>query len=130
MNNRELGAGHVPATLVDADGNARHVVLKPSLHAVRTLSRKYGGLSAVADRVLKADFDVLVDVFEVGMQVPTGNPKTRRELEESVYAAGILDGNGGLVLVASNFLNVLVHGGRLPPAGPEEVPPANPQIAS
>lgn len=129
MSARELGAGNVVATLVDAQGVARQVTLKPSLHAVRTLSRKYGGLSQVAERILKADFDVIVDVFEVGMQLSAGNPKARAELEQSIYAAGILDVHGGLVTVASSYLNVLAHGGR-PPIEGEEVPQANPPSAS
>lgn len=128
---RELGIGNVPATLVDKDGNQQSVILKPSLHAVRTLSRKYGGMQQVAERVLKADFDVIVDVFEVGMQIPLGNPKARQELEQAVYAAGILDSNGGLVLIASNYLNILAHGGKPPPLdGAQAVPPANPPSAS
>ncbi len=128
---RELGMGDVPITLVDAQNNEQHVVLKPSLHAVRTLSRKYGGLQQVAERALKLDFDVLVDVIEAGMQVPSGNPKARAELEQSIYAAGILDGSGGLVMSASVYLNVLIHGGKPPPTTEAEAPPPpNPPTAS
>src|SRR3990172_2604484 len=107
--------GNVSVTLLDAQGVSQQVVLKPSLHAVRTLSRKYGGLQQVIERILKVDFDVLVDVFEVGMQMPLGNPKARSELEQSIYASGLLDVDGGLVTVATNYVSVLIHGGKPPP---------------
>ena len=128
---RELGMGNVSVTLLDAQGVSQQVVLKPSLHAVRTLSRKYGGLQQVIERILKVDFDVLVDVFEVGMQMPLGNPKARSELEQSIYASGLLDVDGGLVTVATNYVSVLIHGGKPPPLdGAGEAPPANPPSAS
>jgi hypothetical protein len=130
-NKRELGMGNVQVTLVDGNGNSQNVVLKPSLHAVRTLSRKYGGLQQVVERILKVDFDVMVDVFEVGMQLPMGNPKARSELEQSLYASGLLDIDGGLVTIASNYITMLIHGGRPPPPlDGVEVPQTNPPSAS
>ena len=130
---RELGMGNIQATLIiDSQGTQQTVILKPSLHAMRTLSRKYSGLQAVLEKVLRVDFDVMVDVFEVGMQLPLGNPKARSELEQSLYLSGVLDQEGGLVAVATNFINVLLHGGKPPPlAGTGEVPqPPNPPNAS
>jgi hypothetical protein len=124
---RELGIGNIQTALVDAGGTERQVVLKPSLHAMRQLSRKYSGLQQVMERLLKVDFDVLVDVFELGMQIAPGNPKARAELEQTVYSTGLLDGEGGLISIASNYVAVLMNGGKPPKAGAEEAPPPNPQ---
>lgn len=130
VENRELGIGDVPVTLIDAQGTPRQLVLKPTLHAMRTLSRKYGGLQQVIERALKVDFEVIADVFEVGLQIPMGNPKARAELEQSIYASGILDANGGLVTITNNYVNNLIHGGRPPPLDGVEAPPPNPPKGS
>ena len=128
---RELGMGNVPVIMIDADGRENKVVLKPSLHAVRTLSRRYGGLQLVVDKIAKLDFDVIVDVLEAGLQVPNGNPKTRAELEASVYASGLSDQTGGLPTAAVKFVMILVNGGRVPPEdGALEAAQPNPPIAA
>lgn len=128
---RSLGMGNVTVRLVDDSGIEHERVLKPSLHAIRSLSRSHGGLQPVIEKVLKLDFDVMVDVVALGMQIPMTNPKSRMELEQSVYRSGVTDPNGGLALALVQYLNNLAHGGKPPPAdGAEGAPQANPPNAS
>jgi hypothetical protein len=126
---RELGMGDVPITLVDELGQERTVVLKPSLYAARTLSRSYGGLQQVQEKVLRLDFDVMVDVVAMGIQLPQGNPKARAELEQSVFRAGLMNAEGGLALQLTRYINNLTNGGK-PSDGATGVPQANPPTAS
>jgi hypothetical protein len=114
----EIGIGNVTVKLVGADSIERDLVLKPSLHAVRLLSRKYGGLQPLVDRIAKIDFDVIVDVLEAGAQV-SANPKARAELEAAVYSAGLSDFAAGIPALCIKYITVLINGGRPPPDDPE-----------
>jgi hypothetical protein len=122
----EIGIGNVVVKLTGADGTERDLVLKPSLHAVRTLSRKYGGLHPLIDRVAKLDFDVIIDVLEAGAQI-VHNPKARQELEAAVYSTGLNDALGGPAILAVKYITILINGGKPPPdddGAPSEGNPA------
>lgn len=111
---RTLGQGNVEVQLTNEHGEQITKVLKPSIHAMRVLSRKYGGLQPLIKRVADMDFDTIVDVLEVGLQIPQ-SPKARQELEGLVYHTGFTDATGQLPMLCVRFVTVLMHGGRMPP---------------
>lgn len=115
----ELGIGNIIVHLVGADGNDRDLVLKPTLFSVRTLSRKYGGLQPLVDRIAKIDFDAIIDVLECGGQI-VANPKNRAELEAAVYAAGLSDFAAGIPALCIKYVTILINGGRPPPEDASE----------
>lgn len=133
---RTLGQGDVPIVLVDVNGIPQNVVLKPSLHAIRMLSRKYGGLEPLINKLSALDFDVVVDVLSAGMQVPGHNPKAMQELEESAFRTGLSDQTGGLPRACVRFVVILMHGGKPPPqeaqagAGVDGAQPNPPTVAT
>lgn len=123
---RTLGQGNVEVTLTNERGEEEVVTLKPSIHAMKSLSRKYGGLGPLSKKITELDFDTIVDVLEVGLQrMPS--PKARQELESIVYHSGFTDSTAQLPALCIRFVNILAHGGRLPPAEqkPDDGPLAN-----
>jgi len=92
-----LGAGNVE---IELDGET--VVLKPTLLACQTLSRKAGGLSAAVEAVGRMDFDMLVSVIALGLN------RKPSDVEEAVWSTGMTN----LVAPAIRFLTIVSNGGR------------------
>ena len=118
MEKRTLGQGDVEVVLTNDKGEARTFVLKPSLHAMRTLSRKYGGLEPLIKKIGLLDFDTIVDVMMAGMQI-TPDPKRHRELEELVFSSGLSDQSGALPSLCVRYVIILMHGGKPPAEEPK-----------
>lgn len=108
-----LGQGNVTVTI---DGE--EYVLKPSISAITTLSRKYGGLNVVVERVAKLDFETILDVLEAGIGRTSSNPRQRQQFAEAVFHTGLTDDTGGLGLLCVRYVIILMRGGR--PLTPEE----------
>ena len=102
-----LGRGNVIVTIDEIE-----YTLKPSLIAVQTLSRKYGGLNIVVERISKLDFEVICDVVEVGIGRKGNNPRQRQELAEAIFNTGLTDDTGSLGLLCVRYLIILMRGGR------------------
>jgi hypothetical protein len=115
---RTLGQGNIDVVLIDEHGQGIPRILKPSIHAMRTLSRKYGGLQKLASRVGELEFEAIVDVLEVGLQVPAGSPKARQEIEALVYSTGFTELPG----LCIRYIAVLLNGGKPPPDVPDQQP--------
>ena len=111
---RTLGQGTVEILLINAQGEERTYKLKPSIHAMRMLSRKHGGLNPLVEKISKLDFDTIVEVIQAGIQAPQ-SPRALAEMEELVYHTGFSDSTGQLPLMCIRYVTVLIHGGRLPP---------------
>lgn len=126
---RTLGQGNVTLRLTNAEGEDKEFILKPSVHAMRMLSRKYGGLMPLSKRVSDLEFDVVVDVIEAGLQIPP-TPKARSELEALVYNTGLSDQTGSLPQLCIRYLTTLIHGGRIPPAEAERDAEGNPPVVA
>lgn len=105
MSDPKLGVGDVPITLGD-----REVVLKPSLHAIMTISRTTGGIVGAIQRVGNLDFETVALVVTLGLGM-SGNSREVRELPEKIYQSGIM----GLVPDVIRYLTILSNGGRPPP---------------
>lgn len=114
---RELGEGTIEVQLIDSDGQAHIHHLKPSLGAFKTLSRKYGGLRSLVDKLDRLDFDAVVDTIAAGMNVPL-TAKRRDELEQAVFRTGITDDTGQLGEMCVQYVICLMRGGKRP--GPPE----------
>lgn len=86
----------------------RQLYLKPTLHAVRLLSRKYGGLQPLVTKLGQLDFDAIIDVIEAGIGSPGTNPRARMDLESEVYASGLSE----IPVACIKYITVLINGGK------------------
>lgn len=108
-NLRTLGEGNITINFEDEE-----VTLKPNLNAIQTLSRKYGGMQAVIDRLGRLDFDLVVEVIALGIALPN-NPRQQKELAEKVFNAGLTDDTGSLPSRCIDYIMSLMRGGRAAP---------------
>jgi hypothetical protein len=113
-----LGAGDVVIVLGQGD-DAEEMVLRPTYRAAKTLSTKYNGLSSVIERVLRLDFEIVVDVIGIGLGY-TSTKRPPEDLAERVFHTGLTDDTGGLAERCVTFLHALAGGGRLPDKSEEE----------
>ncbi len=104
---RTMGEGNVTINFDDDS----ELVLKPSLNAIQTLSRKYGGVLNVIERLNRLDFDVCIEVIELGLGRPA-SPKARQELSEKIYLHGMTDDTGRVPERCIDYIRVLMRGGR------------------
>lgn len=110
-----LNDGEVVITLGE-----REYVLRPTLNAIRTLSRQNGGMQAVFQHIVRRNFDGLVSIIKVGASVPD---KDDTDLAQRVFRAGI---NDKLMMPLVDYLQILENGGKpLQKANPvTDEPPA------
>lgn len=100
-NNRPTpGAGDVEITL---DGEKR--VLRPTLNAIRKVSRLADGVGGAVAKVQKVDFDAIVMIVAVGLDLTEEGAKG---LEEKVFATGAMNLSAPCV----KYLTILANGGR------------------
>ena len=97
MAKASLGAGNVPITLA-----GEVVVLRPTLKAAQTLSRRSDGLIGAIERVSRFDLDTVVAVVALGLDVP------EKDVAEKVWSAGVNE----LAPAAIKYLGILANGGR------------------
>lgn len=135
LNKPKLGQGNV-----DIEIAGEVYTLKPTVHAIKTLSRKYGGLNLLLQSLAKLDFEAVCDVIEVGLGRSGGNVKQRAELAEAVFETGLTDDTGRLAEYCIRYVVILIRGGRPMSAEEEaeyaaiaesgETPEGNPQSSS
>lgn len=126
----DMGPAKAPASALDtakvgqgdiaikwSDGT--EVVLKPTVQAFMTLSRKYDGLQNVIAKLTRLNIETVMDVIEAGANLPS-QPKVRQRLLEKIYSAGLTDDTGRIVELTINYVSVLLRGGR-PAPQPGEV---------
>lgn len=104
----KLGGGSVYATI-----GGTEYELKPSVFAAKFLSRKYGGLNLVVDRVSKLDFEAIIDVIQAGVGKQIANPREHAKLEEEIFATGFSDDTGQLGTLCIKYVISLMRGGRI-----------------
>lgn len=104
----KLGRGNVVVTINDME-----YTLKPSVHAVRTLSRKYGGLNVIVDRIVKLDFEAICDVVEAGLGKQIATLREKQELAEAIFETGFTDDTGKLGELCVRYVVSLMRGGRI-----------------
>ncbi len=93
----KLGAGNVEITL---DGET--AILRPTLKAAQTLSRRSGGLVALVQEVTKFDLDAVTAVVALGLD------RQPKDVADAVWRTGVSDLAGPVV----EFISVLANGGR------------------
>lgn len=112
-----LGQGNV---LVHLPTRTQPLVLRPTLYAAMTLSKLYGGLDAVIDKIVSFDLEVVYKVLELGAtgkQTPT--LQAREAFYEELFQAGMTDDTGSLGKSAIEYVAVLMRGGRPAPVESE-----------
>jgi hypothetical protein len=95
------------------------MVLRPTFHAARTISSRYGGTLSAAERVARLDLDVISDIIALGLGY-TSSRRHPSDLPERVWRTGLSDDTGGLAEKCILFLRTLASGGR-PPRENEEL---------
>lgn len=101
-----LGRGDVTVVIDGVE-----YILKPTLAATQALSRKYGGLHLLVDRIAKLDFEAIVDTVLAGLN-RNANPKQRQELAEAIFRTGLTDDTGQVSLLCARYVIILMRGGR------------------
>ena len=124
---RSIGSGNVHIQLLNKGVIEEHT-LRPSIHAMKTLSRRYGGLNEVINKIGKLDFDAVAEVIELGIGAPP-TPKSRDELAAKLYETGFTDDTGGLPTLCINYVLTLLRGGRPPNPNGEDTTEGNPPRA-
>lgn len=111
-----LGAGDVEVFLA---GQTR--VMKPTITAIRSISKYAGGIRPASMKIYQMDFDAFCAVIKAGLDLTDHGADG---LDDMIYEAGL----PGLLKPCSNYLINLQKGGR--PPSPEEVEDAdeNPTI--
>lgn len=116
-----LNDGEVSLTLGD-----KEYVLRPTLAAIKALSRKHGGMRTVLEHISTQNFDGIVSVIKIGASVPDNEDAA---LERRVFNAGLT--NDLLMGPVFTYWRVLQNGGKpVPPlvvptddAPPDDAPP-------
>ena len=109
----ELGAGDVTFKL---DG--QEVTLQPSLYAFKTLSRQYGGLANVIEKIGLLDIDCIALVVCVGLKKKT---LLHEQYAEKVFRTGMGgDKPDGLAPSCAKFIYNLQRGAQPESAGGDD----------
>lgn len=114
MTDARVGAGNVAITL-----GGHEYQMKPSLNAIKTLSRQNAGIRGTINSVMSLDIEVITNVIRLGL-----GPEVVKDiggvekLEALIYAEGLTDSTGGIVEKCAEYLMNLTRGGR--PASPSE----------
>jgi hypothetical protein len=107
LDTPRLGQGNITFNIGDEE-----FVLKPSVHAMQSLSRQFGGLQPVLEALQILNFDAIVAVVIAGLGNHYSNPKVRQELTEKLFEAGISDDTGRIQNACARFVLTLTRGGR------------------
>lgn len=103
-----VGAGSVPITL-----GGQELALKPSIAAIKALSRGNGGIRPVISAVMSLDVDVIFNVVRAGLGPAVVKDLGGAEkIEELIYAEGLTDNTGAIVEKCTEYLMNLTRGGR------------------
>lgn len=96
-------------------------ILKPSIGAMKHLSRRYGGLALLLEQLGRLNFEAVCDVVEIGAFGGVMiSPKQREKLMEDIYDTGLSADTGGLAPMCIDFVASLLRGGRAQPNEEEQ----------
>lgn len=98
-------AAKVTQGQVDVVIDGTTYTLRPSLAAAQTLSRAFGGLSPLLDRLRNADLDAYVAVVVQGAGLERRDAKA---MPEAIWSHGVQS----LMNPCTEFVLILVNGGR------------------
>jgi len=89
--------------------------LKPTRKAMQTISKNHGGLIGALERLIRLDFEVILDVVCVGVGTEVvSTPKQRDEIADLIFAAGVDDTTSGLAEKCVRYVMLLMRGGNPP----------------
>lgn len=86
--------------------NGDTLVLKPTLAAIRALSRIGGGLSGVQTKLAAQDFDTVAQVIRLGAGMKDADAKS---LDQRIYRNGL---GSDLLVPLIRFVAILGNGGK------------------
>lgn len=87
---------------LDLDGEIYE--LRPTLQAMRTISRHFGGIRAAMERIGGLDFDALSTVIAAGSGIK-GRGKDRDRMEEALFGTGVAQATGPVAEYLSGLLD-------------------------
>ena len=86
--------------------NEEEIVLKPSVTAMRMISRQYGGLNPARQMLVAENFDAVVFIIRVGAGM---KDREARDLDDKVYETGL---TGDLLVQLINYVAMLGNKGK------------------
>ena len=86
----------------------RQYTLRPTLNAMRALSRLAGGMRGVLEGLLRQDFDVVVAIIKHGANIPD---RQQEAIADGVYKTGM---NDPLLVPLVDYIRCLMNGGKPP----------------
>ena len=112
QNQPRVGAGDIVLKLGEAD-----YILKPTLRAMQSISREFGGLQPASSRILAMDLEAITRVVTHGAGL---TQRGADGLAEKLWRAGLDIGTGGVCQTCFDYLQVLARGGRPAPTSTDE----------
>jgi hypothetical protein len=110
----KLNQGEIVVAL---DG--KELVLKPTLNAIRAISRTYKGTGGALEALRTMDFDAVVNMIRIGANL---SELDARRLDERVFAEMGRDDAafGELLVKLMRFVGMLQNGGKPPEDQPKD----------
>lgn len=102
------GAGDVEITLA-----GEKKIMRPTLRAIRDISRNADGIGGAIARVQKTDFDTICLVIVLGLDL---TEKGAEGIEDKVFETGLIN----LAGPCAKYLTILANGGRPMTSGGKE----------
>lgn len=101
-------------------GDQRYL-LRPTLNAIRNLSRLHGGLRNTFQKIVNQDFEGIVEIIKIGGGI---SDREQNALAARVYEAGLTDDT---LMPLIEYMKILMNGGRVPSEAPAttEAPEGN-----
>jgi hypothetical protein len=115
----KLGQGDVEIVI---DGDI--YVLKPTIQVAQQLSRRYGSLNDVIQKIGNLDFNAVVDVICLGLGSRYSTARQQNDISEKVFKTGLTDDTGGIAERCIAFVLSVMRGGK--PASTVAVEPEAP----
>lgn len=83
------------------------IVLKPSMQAMRAISRQYNGLANARQALVAENFDAVAFIIRVGSGM---REREARDLDDKIFETGILSNN--LLMQLINYVAMLGNRGE------------------
>lgn len=93
-------------------------ILRPTLNAIRNLSRLHNGLRHTFQKIVDQDFEGITQIIQIGAALPERDQKV---LGDKLFRAGL---NDDTLMPLIDYMKILMNGGRMPSDATPEQPDA------